>query len=170
MPKKLIAFYSRADENYVSGTLKMLKIGNTEVAADMIKKLTDADVFKIEQVHPYSKDYNDCIEQAKADQQSDARPKLKIYPETIDEYDTIYLGFPNYWSTMPMAVFTFLEHYDFSGKIIKPFCTHEGSGMGSSVSDIKRICPNAIVKDGLAIYGSRVARAKSDIERWINEI
>lgn len=167
MSKKLIAFYSRADENYVSGTLKMLDVGNTEIAAGIIKELTDADIFKIEQAKAYSKGYNDCIEEAKADQQNNARPELKGYPDSIDSYDVIYLGFPNYWSTMPMAVFTFLEHFDFSGKTIKPFCTHEGSGMGSSILDIRKLCPNAIIENGLAIYGSRVMRSRKDIESWV---
>lgn len=167
MSKKLIAFYSRADENYLNGMIRMLDVGNTEVAARMIKELTDADVFKIEQIQPYSKDYNECIAQAQSDQKRDARPELKAYPDSIDGYGTIYLGFPNYWSTMPMAVFTFLEHFDFSGKTIRPFCTHEGSGMGSSVSDIKRLCPAAKVESGLAIHGSSVNRAKKDIEAWI---
>ncbi len=170
MSKKLIAYYSRADENYVSGTLKMLPVGNTEVVAGIIKEFTGADIFKIEQVKPYSKEYNDCTEEAKADRQSNARPELKAYPDSIDEYDVIYLGFPNYWSTMPMAVFTFLEHFDFGGKIIKPFCTHEGSGMGSSIADLKKLCPTATVEDGLTIYGSRVNRAKEDIERWFNQL
>lgn len=167
MSNKLIAYYSRADENYVSGALKMLSVGNTEVAAGIIKELTGADLFKIEQAKPYSKGYNDCIEEAKADQQNNARPELTGYPDSIDGYDVIYLGFPNYWSTMPMAVFTFLEHFDWGGKIIKPFCTHEGSGIGKSASDIKRLCPKAEVKGGLAIYGSRVNKAKADIEGWV---
>lgn len=107
MGKKLIAFYSRADENYVSGMLRNLTVGNTEVAAGILQELTDADLFKIEQVQPYAKGYNQCIAQAQEDQKRDARPELKAYPESIDAYDTIYLGFPNYWSTMPMAVFTF---------------------------------------------------------------
>ena len=167
MSKKLIVFYSRADENYVSGTLQILDVGNTEIVAGMIKELTDADIFKIEQVKAYSGDYNACIEEARADQQNNARPALKSYPDSIDSYDVIFLGFPNYWSTMPMAVFTFLEHFDFSGKTIKPFCTHEGSGLGSSISDIKKLCPNAIIENGLAIYGSRVRRSKKDIESWV---
>ncbi len=170
MTNKLIVYYSRADENYVSGTLKMLKVGNTEVAAGIIKDLTGADIFKAEQIKPYSKGYNDCIEEAKVDQQKSARPELKSYPDSIDGYDVIYLGFPNYWSTMPMALFTFLEHFDFSGKTIKPFCTHEGSGMGRSVSDIKKLCPGANVESGLPIYGSRVNMAKTDIERWVNKV
>lgn len=167
MGKKLIAFYSRADENYVSGMLRNLTVGNTEVAAGILQELTDADLFKIEQVQPYAKGYNQCIAQAQEDQKRDARPELKAYPESIDAYDTIYLGFPNYWSTMPMAVFTFLEHFDFSGKIIKPFCTHEGSGMGRSEKDIKRLCPNVKVEKGLAIYGSSVSRSRKDFEKWI---
>ncbi len=167
MAKKLIAFYSRADENYWNGTLKTLAVGNTEVAAGIIRELTGADMFKIEQKKPYSKSYNECIEEAKNDQQRNARPELKAYPESLDAYDVIYLGYPNYWSTMPMAVFTFLEHFDFHGKTIKPFCTHEGSGMGRSVSDIRSLCPGAIVKDGLAIHGADVQRAKKEMEGWV---
>ena len=167
MTNKLIAFYSRADENYVNGIIKTLETGNTEVAAEIIKELTGADMFKIRQVQEYSKDYNECIAQAQEDQKKNARPKLKAYPESIEKYDIIYLGFPNYWSTMPMAVFTFLEHFDFSGKIIKPFCTHEGSGMGGSEDDIKRLCPDAKVEKGIAIRGSRVESSVKDIEKWI---
>ena len=167
MGKSLIAFYSRADENYVNGTLKMLSVGNTEVAAGIIKELTGADIFKIEQAKPYSKGYNACIEEAKSDQQMDTRPELRTYPETLDNYDVIYLGYPNYWSTMPMAVFTFLEHFDFTGKTIKPLCTHEGSGMGSSIADIKRLCPGAKVEKGLAIQGGSAANSKKIIEEWV---
>lgn len=167
MSNKLIAFYSRADENYVNGMIRTLEVGNTEIMAGIIKELTGADLFKIEQAEPYAKDYNECIAQAQADQRQNARPKLKNYPKTLDGYDVIYLGYPNYWSTMPMAVFTFLDHFDFSEKIIKPFCTHEGSGMGSSVNDIKRLCPTAKVEHGLAIQGGSVERSKKDIEKWI---
>lgn len=167
MSKKLIAFYSRADENYVNGLIKELEVGNTEIAAGIIQELTGADLFKIEQVNPYSKSYNECIAQAQEDQRKNARPELKKYPESIDDYDIIYLGYPNYWSTMPMAVFTFLEHFDFSGKTIKPFCTHEGSGLSGSVKDIKKLCPKAKVEAGLAINGGRVSRAREDIENWI---
>lgn len=167
MSNKLVAFYSRADENYLGGALKYIEIGNTEIAAGIIQELTGADSFKIEQQKPYSKGYNDCIAEAQDDQRRDARPELKSYPETLDDYDTIYLGYPNYWGTMPMAVFTFLEKYDLSGITIKPFCTHEGSGMGKSENDIKRICPNAKVEKGLAIRGCQVSNSKKDIEKWL---
>ncbi len=165
MSNKLIAFYSRADENYVNGMLKTLKIGNTEIAANIIKELTDADLFKIEQLKPYSKKYNECISEAQKDQRENIRPELKIYPENIDKYDVIYIGYPNYWNTMPMAVFTFLEHFDFSNKIIKPFCTHEGSGMGSSINDIKKLCPNTKIEEGLSIYGSNVKKSVNVIKK-----
>ncbi len=167
MSKVLVAFYSRANENYVNGQIKNLKVGNTEIAANEIANLTNADMFKIEQVNLYSDNYNECISQAQDDQRKNARPELKKYPERIDEYDVIYLGYPNYWSTMPMAVFTFLEHFDFGNKIIKPFCTHEGSGMGSSINDIKKLCPNAKVEKGLAIHGGSVERSQKDIENWV---
>lgn len=167
MSKVLVAFYSRANENYVNGQIKNLKVGKTEIAANEIANLTNADMFKIEQVNPYSDNYNECISQAQDDQRKNARPELKKYPERIDEYDVIYLGYPNYWSTMPMAVFTFLEHFDFGNKIIKPFCTHEGSGMGSSINDIKKLCPNAKVEKGLAIHGGSVERSQKDIENWV---
>ena len=167
---KLIAYFSRADENYFSGEIKSIKVGNTEIVAETLADLTGADLFKIEPLKPYSKSYNECITQAQDDQRRDARPELKAYPDSIDCYDTIFLGYPNYWGSMPMPVFTFLEHFDFSGKVIIPFCTHEGSGMGKSESDIKRLCPDAVVKKGLSIKGGCAANAKDKIKHFINEV
>lgn len=113
---KLVAFYSRADENYFGGSMKYIQIGNTEKAAKMIADMTGADLFKIEQKIPYAADYNTCIAQAKEDKQTGKRPEILNLPQDIDQYDEIYLGYPNYWGTMPMAVYTFLESYDFTGK------------------------------------------------------
>lgn len=164
---QLIAFFSRADENYFSGALRTVSVGNTQLAAQTLQELTGADLFQIDPLQPYAKEYNACIAQAQEDQRRDARPELKAYPESLDGYDTIYLGYPNYWGTMPMAVFTFLEHFDFTGKTIKPFCTHEGSGMGTSEADIRRLCPGAVVEKGLAIPGGRAGAAKGILEPWI---
>ena len=164
--KTLIAYFSRADENYFAGQLRYIEVGNTERAAKMLSQITGADLFKIDPVKAYAKDYNTCIEEARADQQNQARPELKRYLANIDQYDTIYLGYPNYWGTMPMAVFTFLERYDFSGKRIKPFCTHEGSGLGRSENDLKKVCPKAIVEKGLAIVGSRVDNSAKTLQLW----
>lgn len=167
MSNKLVVFYSRAGGNYVNGQIKSLDIGNTEVAAGIIKELTGADIFKIQQLQPYSDDYNECISQAQKDQKRGARPGLQSYPDNLESYNVIYLGYPNYWGTMPMAVFTFLEHVNLRGKTIKPFCTHEGSGLGTSLKDIKRLCPDSTVKEGLAIRGASVSQAKPAIKNWI---
>ena len=168
MAKTLIAFFSRADENYFGGAMRYVKVGNTEIVANIIKDLTGADTFKIEMKDPYSPVYMTCIDEAKEDLRTGARPELVSMPESIDEYDTMVLAYPNYWGTMPMAVFTFLEHFDFSGKAILPLCTNEGSGMGSSERDIRRTCPGAEVKKGLAITGSAAANSKSSVERWLS--
>lgn len=163
---KLIAYFSRADENYFGGALRYISVGNTEIAAQMLAEITGADVFKMEPCQPYAKDYNQCIAQAQEDQRRDARPELLAYPDSLADYDEIYLGYPNYWGTMPMAVFTFLEHFDWTGKTIYPFCTHEGSGMGHSEADIRRLCPGAEVKKGLAISGSHVKDSREQLKRW----
>lgn len=165
--KAMIVYFSRKYENYVSGAIRNLDVGNTEVAAEMLAKLTGAEVFELQPVQEYSRNYNECIAQAQADQKRDARPELTAYPESLEEYDTIYLGYPNYWGTMPMAVFTFLEHYDFTGKKIRPFCTHEGSGMGSSEADIRRLCPGAEVEEGLALCGGSVNKAEPKLRAWV---
>lgn len=164
---ELIAYFSRKDENYVNGFVKMLATGNTEIAARIIQRYTGADCFKIEPVSEYSWKYQECLKQARRDQSQNVRPQLRRYLQSIEKYETIYLGFPNYWSTMPMAVFTFLEAFDFSGKIIRPFCTHEGSGLGCSEKDIRRICPGAVIEKGLAIWGGTVKNAESDIKKWL---
>jgi flavodoxin len=135
--------------------------------ARKIKDMIEADLFKIEMRTPYAKDYNTCIAEAKEHQKQDARPELKSLPTSIDAYETVILGYPNYWGTMPMAVFTFLEAFDFSGKTILPLCTNEGSGMGSSESDIRKLCPGADVKRGLSINGSSANKADAQIKSWL---
>ncbi len=167
MAKTLIAFFSRADENYFSGAMRYVKVGNTEIVCDIIKDLTGADSFKIEMKDPYSPVYMTCIEEAKKDLRAKARPELVTMPESIDEYDTIILAYPNYWGTMPMAVFTFLEAFDFTGKTILPLCTNEGSGMGGSERDIRNTCPGADVKKGLSITGSQAADSKANVQKWL---
>ena len=168
MAKTLIAFFSRADENYFGGAMRYVKVGNTEIIANLIKEqMAEADCFKIEMKDPYSPVYMTCIEEAKKDLRANARPGLVSYPDNIDEYDNVILGFPNYWGTMPMAVFTFLERYDFSGKTIFPLCTNEGSGMGHSEKDIKKVVPGASVKKGLSVTGSNAANAGETVKKWL---
>ena len=168
MAKTLIAYFSRADENYFGGSMRYVEVGNTEIAVSKIRELIDTDVFKIEMVKPYSKSYKACIDEARADLRSKARPELVSMPESIDEYDVIVLAYPNYWGTMPMAVFTFLENYDFAGKTILPLCTNEGSGMGGSERDIKKTCQGADVKKGLSITGSQAANSGEAVKKWLS--
>ena len=167
MAKTLIAFFSRSDENYFGGAMRYVKVGNTEIVCNLIEEMIPADNFKIEMKEPYSPVYMTCIEQAKKDLRAKARPELVSMPESIDEYDTIVLAYPNYWGTMPMAVFTFLEQYDFSGKTILPLCTNEGSGMGGSERDIGKAAPGANVKKGLSITGSNAANSGNAVRKWL---
>ena len=167
MAKTLIAFFSRADENYFGGAMRYVKVGNTETVCSIMKDLISADTFKIEMKDPYSPVYMTCIEEAKKDLRAKARPELVSMPESIEEYDAVILAYPNYWGTMPMAVFTFLEAFDFTGKTILPLCTNEGSGMGGSESGIKKLTPGATVVKGLPITGSSAASAGPSVERWL---
>ena len=169
MAKTLIAYFSRADENYFSGAMRYVKQGNTEIVCNLIKDMISADTFKIEMKNPYSPVYMTCIEEAKNDLRANARPELVSYPESIKNYDTIILAYPNYWGTIPMAVATFLERYDFSGKTILPLCTNEGSGMGSSEKTIKQIATKAEIKKGLPIAGSNAASSGERVKRWLSE-
>lgn len=167
--KSLIAFYSRAGENYFGGARRRIAVGNTEKAAEMLAALTGGELYKIEQAQPYSDDYDTCTAEAKADLQRGARPAVQDLPEDLDAYDEIYLGYPNYWGTMPMAVYTFLESYDLTGKTIHPFCTHEGSGLSRTERDIQKAAPGAKVAKGLAIRGSNVDGARDALEAWVRE-
>lgn len=168
--KSLIAYFSRKGINYVSGSIVNLPVGNTELAATMVQKITGSDMFYIEAVKPYPKDYEETTEVAQEELRKNARPELTSQVSDMDSYDVIFLGYPNWWGTMPMPVFTFLELYNFYGKTIIPFCTHEGSGMGHSESDIKKLCPGAKVEKGLSIRGTSVQSAEIEISKWIDKV
>mgnify|MGYP000868720934 FL=1 len=164
--KKLVAFYSRADENYFDASYRYIEVGNSENVARMIAGIKGADMFRIEQKIPYAADYSTATAQAKKDRQENLRPELKALPD-LSGYDEIYLGYPNYWGTMPMAVYTFLDSSNFEGKVIHPFCTHEGSGLSGTESDIANEVPAATVTKGLAIKGSLADEATDSVERWV---
>lgn len=166
MTKTLIVYYSRKGENYWNGGIKKLEKGNTEIVAEMIQKAIGGDLFEVDTVKPYSDDYHTCTEEALAELRGNDRPEIKGYAENMEDYDTIFIGYPNWWGTMPMVLFTFLEHYNMAGKTIIPFCTNEGSGMGRSESDLKKLCPTAKVKKGLSIRGTKTASSESEIIDW----
>ncbi len=163
----LIAYYSRDGNNFVGGEVVDLSVGNTEVIAQMIAGATGGELFEIKTVEPYPADYHETTEVTKNHKRENLRPELSSHVENIDDYDIIFLGFPNWWGTMPMPVFTFLEEYNFTGKTIIPFCTHEGSGMGRSQRDIAKLCPETNILNALSVHGAFVHTAKSDVEKWI---
>ncbi len=168
--KSLIAYFSRKGNNYVGGSIVNLPIGNTEVIAKKMQKLTGSDLFQIRTVKSYPLDYTEATNVAQEEKKKNARPELQEKVKNMDSYDVIYIGYPNWWGTMPMAVLTFLEAYDFSGKTVVPYCTHEGSGMGSSERDIRKACPHSKVLSGLAIRGGDVDRADKDVENWLKKL
>jgi len=167
----LIAYYSRSGNNYVGGSIVNLSVGNTEVIARMIQEMTGGDLFKIETVESYPEDYTQTTEVAQSELNMGARPELSSHLENIDRYDTIFIGYPNWWGTMPMPVFTFFEEYNLSGKVIIPFCTHEGSGLSRSVKDIEKLNPDSEVLKALALKGGSVKAPSSrkSVETWLKD-
>ncbi len=166
MSKNLIIYYSRKGENYVNGAIKSLDEGNTQICASFIKNAVGGDLFEIETENEYSKDYHECTEQAQKEINENARPKLKKYLESIDGYDNIFICGPCWWGTYPMAVFSLIEPLDFKGKNVLPLMTHEGSGLGNSVRDLKRICKGADIKAGIAVHGADAKRAEKAVAKW----
>lgn len=162
----LVACFSHAGENYSNGGVVELTIGNTAVVAQMIAEAAAGELFEIkaESAYPYS--YAECTAAAKAELEADSRPKL-AHDTDVSAYDTVCLGYPNWWGTMPMPVKTFLCAHDFSGKTVLPFCTHEGSGMGDSEADLKKLVPGADVRRGLAVRGSSASAAAPAVKAWL---
>lgn len=144
--------------------------GNTRDMAERIQVLTGADIFVLTTVNPYPKEYRPTTEQARRELDSGYRPPLSNAINNLADYDTIFIGSPNWWGTLAMPFFTFLEEHSMAGKTLIPFMTHEGSGFGSTLNDLKKLCPNATVLEGLAVRGGRVGSAESDITRWLIKI
>lgn len=167
--KTLVAYYSRAGQNYVSGAIEDLPQGNASVLAGFAAAATGGDLFEIETVKRYPADYYACTDEAQAEKRANARPELSAHVEGMEAYDTVVLIYPNWWGTMPMPVYTFLEEHDFAGKAILPLCTHEGSGLSDTERDIARACPGATVGRGLAVTGSRAARSEGEVRAWLKE-
>jgi flavodoxin len=142
--------------------------GNTRGIAEQIHKTVGGDLFEIKTVAQYPGDYNACVDLANKEQRANARPALATQVSDIDSYDVVFVGYPNWWGTLPMALFTFFEQYDFAGKTIIPFCTHGGSAFGRSVNDIKKLCPQSTILDGIEIYSSNVKTAQGAVSSWLS--
>ena len=166
MAKNLIIYYSRKGENYVNGRIVDLKKGNTEICAEFIQKAVGGDLFEIETVNDYAKDYHKCTEEASQELKENARPELKNYLDDISDYDNIFVCGPCWWGTYPVAVFTQLERLDFTGKKVMALMTHEGSGLGNSERDLRKICKGASFGTGIAVHGADAEKAEAAVADW----
>ena len=157
-PKILIAFFSRTN--------------NTKAIAEHIHSFIGGDMLHVTTKRPYPADYNETLQMGRAERDNDERPELAadISPEDMKQYDVIFVGHPIWFGTMPMAMFTFLEQYDLSGKTVVPFCTHGRGGPGRSVSDITNLCPNATILQGFAVEGNSVNQAQNDVADWLRQL
>ena len=162
----LVAYFSRAGQNYGHGGIVNLAKGNTEILAEAIAADLGADLFKIETVEPYPVDYYATTDQAKRELREKARPAIQGPLPSMEGVDAIVLGYPNWWGTMPMAVKTFLDSIDLAGVTVAPLCTNEGSGLGGSVRDLRRSYPAVDVKEGLSIRGTDAARSCGKAVSW----
>lgn len=167
--KSLIIYYSHIGENYMEHGIENITKGNTEIVAEYLKELTSADIFRVEPINEYSFNYKKCCDEALKDLKSDIRRKLKSNVVDINDYDVIYIGGPVWWGHLPVCMFDVLDNLDFTSKIIKPFTTHEGSGLGNVMEDIQKHCKNGVLKEGLAIRGCKVKDSTQVIKDWINK-
>ena len=141
--------------------------GNTQGIAYEIQRQTGAEIFEIEPEAAYSENYNTVLREAQRDQRRQARPKLKSHVKNFDQYDIIMLGYPNWWASIPMPIASFLEEYDFSGKVIMPFCSHGGGRFGQTLTAIAKLAPNAFIADGLSVHYSGGGALKDDVAKWL---
>ena len=169
MANTLVVYYSRKGENYFPDGIRSIEKGNTAYAAEHIANGIGADLFEIDTVKPYSENYRTCCMEAVAEAKTKARPEIQKYVDDISGYDTIFVCFPCWCGTAPMCVFTFLEHYDLSGKKIIPLCTNEGSGMANSEADLKASCPGAKVLPGLSLKGHLAQSSEEILHTWAKQ-
>jgi flavodoxin len=144
--------------------------GNTKIVAQQIQSFIGADIFEIKPVKPYPENFTKCTEQAKQEINNGYKPELSGKVENFAQYDIIFVGSPNWWSTIAPPVVTFLTSYNFSGKTVIPFCTHGGGRQANLFKDIAKLCPNATMKKGIAIDETSARHAKSDIKEWLQEL
>ncbi len=169
MSKNLIIYYSRKGQNYFGGSIRSVEKGNTQVVAEYIQQAVGGDLFEVDTVKPYSADYMTCTEEAKEEIRNNARPELKKYLADISSYDNIFVCGPCWWGTFPMAVFTQLEKLNFTGKKVMGLMTHEGSGLGNSERDLKKLCTGATFGKCLAVNGSSAKSSQTQVSAWAKE-
>lgn len=168
--KILVAFFSRTGENYAVGHIEQ---GNTHIVAEIIASATGGTLFRIEPATPYPDDYRACTEVAQREKRSKARPAL-VGDIAAEEFDVIFLGYPNWWGDLPMCIYTFLEQHDWQGKVVIPFCTHEGSGLSDTENRLRTACRGASVLNGLAVRGfvaqNEREKARKLVLEWLKQL
>ena len=168
----LILYYSRKGENYVNGGIQTLSKGNTKRVAEFIQKAVGGELFEVEPTREYSASYMTCIKEAQAEQRANERPAVKKLPESLDGYDTIFIGAPVWWGDWPMIMYTGFENNDFAGKTLIPFSTHEGSGLSGFDRKLSSACPDSTVLDGLAVRGNDAQNdqesVREAVETWVS--
>ena len=179
--KILIAYFTWSDNTVLENpdsidvdaetSASVLSPGNAELIANWIAEETGGDLFSIKTQNKYSSDYDECLNQARKERDNNERPALVERVNNIDDYDVIFLGFPNWWYTCPMAVFTFVESYDLSGKTIIPFCTHGTGGLSRTIRDLKNLLPdNCEVLEPIGVYRPEVKNSKSRVLDWLRKL
>ena len=167
----LVVYFSHAGENYSVGVIEE---GNTAKMGKIIAEQMDADIFELVPLVEYPMDYDSCLDVATEEQRTDARPEYVDEIENWDQYDTVFIGYPIWWGEIPNIVYTFMEAYDFTGKTVIPFNTHEGSGQARSQRDIEELLTNATVLKGLAVRGSKAQNDSqgigADVANWLKQI
>jgi flavodoxin len=166
----LLAYFSRAGENYFNGGRRRLAVGNTEVVAGMIGRLIGCDVHRIEAAEPYPEDYEPTVARNVREQQDDTRPQIANPLNSIDGYDTVLLGSPIWNVRAPMIMTTFVERLDFAGKTVHPLTTYAMSGLGTTARDYAASCPGATIGEGLAVRGEEAGDAEPDVAAWLRRI
>lgn len=142
--------------------------GNTETLANMIHEKVGGELYEITTVTPYTDDYDDLLDQAQQEQRDDTRPEIANHIDNFEKYEVVFVGYPNWWSDTPMAILSFLEQYNFTGKTVVPFCTHGSGGFGSSIKSITDSASKANILDGFEVSGSSVESANDDVIKWID--
>lgn len=179
--KSLVAYFTQGENAGLSNDVDVSSsasiqvwnqkaTGNTGLVAHQIAETIGADVFSIQTVQSYPANYDDAVTQGQMEKEQNVRPELSTHIENLDAYDTVFIGFPNWWSDMPMAMYSFFEEYDFRGKTIVPFSTSGGSGLSNTLQTIQELEPNAQILEGLTINRSNLDKAQENIQPWLTSL
>ncbi|MBO0452281.1 flavodoxin [Candidatus Enterococcus murrayae] len=163
----VVVLFSRAGENYIDGKRQMISVGNTAILGEKISQQLTIPMYELLPLTPYSDNYDEAVQKAEEEKKTSAQVAYEKLSVDLEQVDTIFLGYPNWWGTYPRIIATFLAEHNWQNKAIYPFCTHEGSAFGSSIQDLQAACAGAEIKTGLAVRGSKASRADTAVKNWL---